>query len=871
MRDERLSPLPERDKRRTLEYWQNQPFGSVTVKSRRDDSTCATVNSARSDVAPSEGGSIFPLDSHLCGPGGTNAPMVTDNPTQAKPTPPRNGNVPVARKAQLPTTPNQARPRENTSAPQPSVPVERSNNNGTGPSSSTDEEVPRTAPLEEEPLCNDEGRTCLLTSSHYIVSRSVGPSPSAMRPFHMAFDTGSGYNVVRLRDLPQGWENYRIPDASVPALGDANGKRLRLLGQVVLRVRFGSAMYRVSFLVAERLAVSAIIGTAFMNCHVRGIMCMDGNIKLTRATISIVSRHHGRKPYVEAKSPSTETPDGPPLHQGADNVNRPHTVKLAKFVTIPPLSQVAVPVRTEASGLVFLEAKHSVFARHNVLELKKCEFFQPKVDYLGHVITPGKLAVETENTKAFEYAVFRRNATQVRSFLGAANVYRRFVKNFSGIAKPLNEMLKKDANPTWDDPKPAAVEAFETLRRKLISPPVLALPKRGRPYMIDTDAYAYQLGATLLQQQDPSNPKEWVPVGYWSKTLYSAEQNYSATERGCYSVVWAINKLRPYIEGQKFIVRTDHDALRWLLTLSDTSGRLMRWRLRLSEFYFEIQYRSGRVHQVPDALLRLTRPGSDPKPVDDEIPTFGDHKILVTTRANTRRSAANGAAALTEEPSTGKPDPVNVPTYWHNDDEVMDEVLDDALDVFDIGIADQAYEPVEATPAGVPTKITIEEILEAPKTDSFCQNVLARQSKRIDSAFFDGPDGLLRRRHPREPDIEQVLLPDTLHRRVLQQAHHAKLAGHPCQTRMYYNVLRTYYWPHMAAGIFATVRNCTTCAKNRLKLRKRTNPLKLSGNEAASLLVYRYTWTAYEIETRIRIPTRDHRPIHETYAFRTVA
>ena len=75
-------------------------------------------------------------------------------------------------------------------------------------------------------------------------------------------------------------------------------------------------------------------------------------------------------------------------------------------------------------------------------------------------------------------------------------------------------MLKKDANPTWDNPSTAAVDAFETLKRKLISPPVLALPKRGRPYMIDTDASAYQLGAALLQQQDPSNPKEWVPVGY---------------------------------------------------------------------------------------------------------------------------------------------------------------------------------------------------------------------------------------------------------------------------------------------------------------------------------------------------------------------
>ena len=157
----------------------------------------------------------------------------------------------------------------------------------------------------------------------------------------------------------------------------------------------------------------------------------------------------------------------------------------------------------------------------------------------------------------------------------------------------------------------------------------------------------------------------------------------------------------------------------------------------------------------------------------------------------------------------------------------MDDVLDDALDVFDIGIAEQTYEPIDVVPADVPTKITIEEILEAQKTDSFCQTVLAGWSKLIDSAFFEGPDGLLRRHHPREASVEQIVLPDTLRPHVLQLAHHARLAGHPGETRVFYHVRRTFYWPHMAADIFATVRNCTTCAKNRLKLRKRTNPLKL--------------------------------------------
>ena len=119
-----------------------------------------------------------------------------------------------------------------------------------------------------------------------------------MQPFHMAFDTGSGYNVIRLRDLPIGWERYIVPIARMPALGDENGNRLPLLGKVVLRVRFGSAMYRIAFLVAERLTVSMIIGASFMNRHVRGIMCMDKEIPLTCATIRILSRHHKSKPYV---------------------------------------------------------------------------------------------------------------------------------------------------------------------------------------------------------------------------------------------------------------------------------------------------------------------------------------------------------------------------------------------------------------------------------------------------------------------------------------------------------------------------------------------------------------------------------------------
>ena len=94
-------------------------------------------------------------------------------------------------------------------------------------------------------------------------------------------------------------------------------------------------------------------------------------------------------------------------------------------------------------------------------------------------------------------------------------------------------MLRKDAEPDWENPTNEQKKAFETLKARLISPPVLALPKAGRPYMIDTDASAYRICATLLQQQDEDKPNDWAPIGYWSKTLTDTERNYSTTEREC--------------------------------------------------------------------------------------------------------------------------------------------------------------------------------------------------------------------------------------------------------------------------------------------------------------------------------------------------
>ena len=137
--------------------------------------------------------------------------------------------------------------------------------------------------------------------------------------------------------------------------------------------------------------------------------------------------------------------------------------------------------------------------------------------------------------------------------------------------------------------------------------------------MLDIDARDYQLGCALLQEQDDGKLR---PVGYWSRTLTQAEKNYSASERECLGVLWSVLHLRPYLEGTRFTVRTDHGAVKRLLQNTNPEGRLARWRLRLAEYDFDINYRPGIKNQVPNALSRVSTKGLDNSPFEDGIPCF---------------------------------------------------------------------------------------------------------------------------------------------------------------------------------------------------------------------------------------------------------
>ena len=233
------------------------------------------------------------------------------------------------------------------------------------------------------------------------------------------------------------------------------------------------------------------------------------------------------------------------------------------------------------------------------LKPKKCCFARSSVQYLGHIVSRRGLEAEKSKVQAVRDYPRPTNATEVRSFLGLVGYYRRFVRGFSTIANPLFNLERRATQFYWGEDCEAA---FNELKTKLTTAPILAFPKFDVQFTLTTDASNHGLGAILSQKYEG---KEYV-VAYASRVLHKAELNYSTIEKEALALVWAVGHFRPYLFGRSFVLITDHCPLTWLKTIKEPRGRLARWLLYLSEFDWSIQHKPGRQNTNADALSRHT-------------------------------------------------------------------------------------------------------------------------------------------------------------------------------------------------------------------------------------------------------------------------
>ena len=192
------------------------------------------------------------------------------------------------------------------------------------------------------------------------------------------------------------------------------------------------------------------------------------------------------------------------------------------------------------------------------LQPHKCKFLQSQVTYLGHVVSAQGVSPDPEKTSKIKSWPVPQSAQEVQRFLGLANYYHRFIKDFATMAKPLHRLTEKGVTFTWTL---ECEQAFNFLKTQLTSAPILALPNWSRPFILDTDASDMGIGAVLSQlQQDGS---EYV-VAYASRVLTKQERNYCVTHRELLAVVTFLQHFKQYLLGTPFTIRTDHSALTWL-------------------------------------------------------------------------------------------------------------------------------------------------------------------------------------------------------------------------------------------------------------------------------------------------------------------
>ncbi|GFW36871.1 retrovirus-related Pol polyprotein from transposon 412 [Trichonephila clavipes] len=235
------------------------------------------------------------------------------------------------------------------------------------------------------------------------------------------------------------------------------------------------------------------------------------------------------------------------------------------------------------------------------LNPSKCKFFQKEVNYLGHIISAEGVRTDPEKVSAVKNWKRPENLRELRSFLGLCTYYRKFVKGFSNIARPLHKLTESKQKFQWTK---ECEDSFLQLKEALTSSPILIYPQPDKPFILDTDASNESVGAVLSQEIDG---QERV-VAYWSKCLSKPERNYCVTRKELLAIVKAIEHFHHYLYGQKFLLRTDHASLTWLMNFRNTEGQVARWIQRLNEYYFDIRHRKGSSHGNADALSRRPCP-----------------------------------------------------------------------------------------------------------------------------------------------------------------------------------------------------------------------------------------------------------------------
>ena len=459
------------------------------------------------------------------------------------------------------------------------------------------------------------------------------------------------------------------------------------------------------------------------------------------------------------------------------------------------------------------------------LKPSKCFLFKPQVHYLGHIVSAEGIHTEPDKVKTIQDWPAPTTVTQVKSFIGLASYYRRFIHNFADIATPLHRLSSKNTKFDWSSECQAA---FEELKRRLTSAPILAYPAEEGQFILDTDASAFAMGGVLSQVH---NDEEHV-IAYGSKSFKKEERNYCVTRRELLAVVHFLKYYRHYLYGRAVIVRTDHAALRWLCNFKEAEGQLARWLEVLSSYDLKIEHRPGARHQNADALSRRpchqcgceTCPDSKPKrcarkanansnaPPNFEtinVVSVGTQSIVETNAVFPESIASTVPVTIAEPVSTltnatvQEVKPV-VTLKQIREEQLKDPTMTLIMTTLEDGGERPEWKIVSPMAPNLKGYWSIWNLLYI-KEGVLCRKWVDPNSNRFTS---------------------KIILPSSLRDMCIQELHHSKSAGHLGYTKTLHRVKERYFWAGMTADLRSHLRKCTNCARRKRPPRKRRAKLR---------------------------------------------
>ena len=232
------------------------------------------------------------------------------------------------------------------------------------------------------------------------------------------------------------------------------------------------------------------------------------------------------------------------------------------------------------------------------LKLEKCEFEKTEIEFLGMVISHGHVSMDPVKVNGVRDWPTPKNKKDIQSFLGFANFYRRFIKDYGRIAKPLTRLTGKE---TWQW-EPEQQEAFEALKVAMTTAPALVIPNNQDPFRLECDASDYALGGVLSQHRD----SKWHPVAFLSKAMTEAQRNYEIYDKELLSVMMALDEWRHLLIGTKepFEIWNDHKNLEYFRKPQKLNRRQARWVMELADYNYTLHHKPGTMMQKPDTLSR---------------------------------------------------------------------------------------------------------------------------------------------------------------------------------------------------------------------------------------------------------------------------